>query len=178
LLDIAERFDTEVSLAVRVGDMLWEDEVVFNVSTQLSRDQDQGLLTGLEAGLERSFPQDPFFVFRLLNDIGLRATSPAISDPFTAVQVIDTIEGLLRRLLTRNLDVGLVADSGGRSRVRLSLPDWEEFLQAAIDELIDAGRGIVIVRRRLVTLLDHLIRLSPAGRAEALRRRLQQLADS
>jgi uncharacterized membrane protein len=54
-------------------------------------------------GQERTFGQDPLFAFRLLADIGLRALSPAVNDPATAVQVLDTIQSLLAPLATRDL---------------------------------------------------------------------------
>jgi uncharacterized membrane protein len=112
----------------------------------------------------------------LLNDIGLRALSAAINDPYTAVQVIDAIEGLLRRLITRHLDVGSIPGSDGRSRVRLSMPDWDDFVRAAVDELIETGRGISTVRHRLATMLDNLIALSPPARLSALQQRRVQLS--
>jgi uncharacterized membrane protein len=158
--------------------MLWKDQVVIQVSTAPSAEEEEELLTGIEAGIERSFAQDPLLVFRLLNDIGLRALSPANSDPYTAIQVLDTIEGLLRRLTTRHLDVSVVPGGDGRSRVRLSLPDWEKFLVAAVDELLDGGRDLPTVRRRLLTLLNNLIALSPPPRLPALQRRRGQLTDT
>jgi uncharacterized membrane protein len=178
LLAVAERLDAEVFLTVGVGDTLWQDQVVIQVSTAPSAEEEEELLTGIEAGIERSFAQDPLLVFRLLNDIGLRALSPANSDPYTAIQVLDTIEGLLRRLTTRHLDVSVVPGGDGRSRVRLSLPDWEKFLVAAVDELLDGGRDLPTVRRRLLTLLNNLIALSPPPRLPALQRRRGQLTDT
>jgi hypothetical protein len=74
---------------------------------------------------------DPLFVFRLLADIGLRALSPAINDPATATQVLDTIESLLGPLVSRDLDVAEVCDSSGAVRVVLSLPSWDDYLRTA-----------------------------------------------
>ena len=51
----------------------------------------------------RSILQDSLFAFRLLADIGLRALSPAVNDPATAVQVLDTMQGVLSPLVTRDL---------------------------------------------------------------------------
>ena len=56
---------------------------------------DAAVLNGLVTGQERTFRQDPLFAFRLLADIGLRALSPAVNDPATAVQVLDTIQSIL-----------------------------------------------------------------------------------
>jgi hypothetical protein len=49
-------------------------------------------------GPERTFTQDPKYSIRLLVDIAIRALSPAINDPTTALQAIDQIEDLLRRI--------------------------------------------------------------------------------
>ena len=63
---------------------------------------DEAVLRGLVTGQERTFHQDPLFAFRLLADIGLRALSPAVNDPATAVQVLDTMQSILSPLVTRD----------------------------------------------------------------------------
>jgi hypothetical protein len=45
-------------------------------------------------GRERTIEQDPAFSLRILVDIAIRALSPAVNDPTTAVQVLDYIEDL------------------------------------------------------------------------------------
>ena len=85
---------------------------------------DAAVLAGLVTGQERTFGQDPLFAFRLLADIGMRALSPAVNDPATAVQVLDTTESLLRVLVSRDLDVAQVTDNTGTVRVVLVLPSW------------------------------------------------------
>ena len=60
----------------------------------------------IEVASERTFEQDPKYPIRLVVDIAIKALSPAINDPTTAVQAIDQIEDLLRRLGRRDLDAG------------------------------------------------------------------------
>lgn len=40
-------------------------------------------------GAQRTFTQDPKYAIRLLVDIAIKALSPAINDPTTAVQALD-----------------------------------------------------------------------------------------
>ncbi len=47
-------------------------------------------------GVERTIEQDPAFAVRIMVDIAIRALSPAVNDPTTAVQVLDHLEDLLR----------------------------------------------------------------------------------
>ena len=99
--------------------------------------EDTAVLSGLLTGPERSLKQDPLFAFRLLADIALRALSTAISDPATAVQVLDTTESLLRPLVSRDLDVAGVHDDAGTVRVVMALPSWDDYLRTALDDLLE-----------------------------------------
>ena len=47
-------------------------------------------------GAERTIEQDPSFAIRVMVDIAIRALSPAVNDPTTAVQVLDYLEETLR----------------------------------------------------------------------------------
>jgi uncharacterized membrane protein len=60
---------------------------------------------------ERTFVQDPAFGFRQLADVAIRALSPAVNDPTTAVQAIDRISDLLAVTGGRPDPTGLRADS-------------------------------------------------------------------
>ncbi|MFF8535280.1 DUF2254 family protein [Streptomyces sp. NPDC015532] len=128
------------------------------------------VLRGLETGTERVFDQDPGLAFRLLADIALRALSPAVNDPATAVQALDAVEDLLRMPVPARARPRQVADRAGGLRVVVPLPGWEDFLRTAVDEVIPAARNSPMVLIRLRTLLEDLCR---AGRAGApLTRRL------
>jgi len=52
-------------------------------------------------GRERTLEQDLAFALRILVDIAVRALSPAVNDPTTAVQVLDDIEDVLLHLARR-----------------------------------------------------------------------------
>jgi len=175
LLSVAERLDCIVQVRAGVGEILWEEGEIIRLTADPTPVDELDLLSALDTGIERSFQQDPLLGLRLMVDIGLRALSTAINDPYTAIQAIDAIEGLLRRLSTRQLTVGAVPGNDGRVRVLLSMPDWERFVAGAIDELVHAGRGTPTVRQRLVTLVDNLLMVSPPARHAALKRRRAEL---
>jgi uncharacterized membrane protein len=125
-------------------------------------------------GQERTFHQDPLFAFRLLADIGLRALSPAINDPATAVQVLDTIEGLLAPLVTRDLDVAEVADDAGAVKVVLALPSWDDYLRIALDDLIESSSRSPMVLLRAQALLAGLLNVAPPQRRSLVAWRLHR----
>ncbi len=102
---------------------------------------------------ERTFEQDPKYPLRLLVDIAIRALSPAVNDPTTAVQAIDQIEDLLPRLGRRVLDAGCVSDEQGALRLIFPTPTFEDYLTLAFDEIRQYGAGSVQVMRRLRSAL-------------------------
>ena len=103
--------------------------------------------------------------------------SPAINDPTTASQVLDSVESLLRTLVGRDLDVGEVTGPRGRARVLLPLPGWDDYVSLSFDELIEMGAGHAQVRRRLERVLKDLSALAPASRRPPLQLRRDRLAD-
>ena len=65
---------------------------------------------------QRTIDQDPAFGLRMLVDIGIRALSPAVNDPTTAVQALDCIETLLIELYRRRPASTIVAGDDGTPR--------------------------------------------------------------
>jgi uncharacterized membrane protein len=111
----------------------------------------------------------------VLSDIALRALSPAINDPTTAVQALDTMDGLLSVLAARDLAISQIASDDGVVRVTLVVPRWEDYLNVAIDEILALPALSPAVSRRIARLLDDLSVIVPADARsgiEAHRRRL------
>ena len=135
---------------------------------------DKTVLGGLVTGPERTFGQDPLFAFRLLADIGMRALSPAVNDPATAVQVLDTIESLLQLLVSRDLDVAEVADDAGTVRVVLALPSWDDYLRTALDDLLESASQSPMVLLGARALLTTLLDAAPPARQPPVTRRLRR----
>jgi hypothetical protein len=96
-----------------------------------------------------SFEQDPKYAIRLLVDIAIKALSPAVNDPTTAVQALDQIEDLLRRLGRRQLDAGYARDAAGKIRVTFPVPTWQDYLALSFDEIRQFGASSIQVGRRL-----------------------------
>ncbi|MFF1415486.1 DUF2254 family protein [Streptomyces sp. NPDC058289] len=137
-------------------------------------DVPEAVLCGaLETGVERTFAQDPDLPFRLLADIALRALSPAVNDPATAVESLDRIEDLLTRLADRELSIGHFADGTGRLRVTVPVPDWDRYLRTAVDDLLYAAAGSPMALRRMRDLLGRLAERAPESRRGRVRDRLQ-----
>ena len=164
-----------IVLKVCIGDTLQQG---YPVADRRGGDAtDAALLRGLVIGQERTFHQDPLFAFRLLADIGLRALSPAVNDPATAVQVLDTMQSILIPLVARDLDAAEIADDSGAVRVVLALPSWDDYLRTSLDDLIESASRSPMVLLRARGLLTTLLNTAPPQRQPSIAWRLQHTQD-
>jgi uncharacterized membrane protein len=171
LIDEATRADALVVFRVGVGDTVHDDSPLADIhGGELS---DEAVRAAVVLSAERTFDQDPMLAFRLLADIALRALSPSVHDPATAVDAIDATEGLLRAVAKRDLAVADMIDAAGETRVRLVLPTWEDYLRIAIEDLLQFATPFPMVLDRLRRLLVNLLEIRPASPAPLLQLQLQ-----
>jgi uncharacterized membrane protein len=172
LVRLADETDVVVVLLTGVGAQLVEQDVVVRIHGRGAGPSTAEVLRTLVSGPERTFDQDPLLAFRLLVDIALRALSPAINDPTTAVQALDAIDGLIRPLCMRDFDVGRVVGAEGDLRVVVPLPHWEDLVELIGAEITLAARDSPAVLRRLDKLLTGVLELAPPARHPPVRDRL------
>ncbi len=108
-------------------------------------------------------------------DIGLRALSPAVNDPTTAVRALDEIEDVLRTAAT--LRLGPVHSSRGGGLVVLPGATWPDVVDLALLEIIEAGLRAPQVTRRLSALLGDLLADLPEATHAPLLRYQRRLTD-
>jgi uncharacterized membrane protein len=149
LVQLGSKHGAVIEMVAAVGDTLVESGVVLRVRGAKSRIAEADLMHAVRLAAERTFEQDPKYPIRLLVDIAIKALSPAINDPTTAVQAMDQIEDLLRRLGRHDLDAGLARDPDGVLRLIVPMPTWEDYLALAFDEIRQFGVTSVQVMRRL-----------------------------
>jgi uncharacterized membrane protein len=159
----------------QVGDFVSSGDPLFSIyqgGESLKYDE---LRMSVVFGVERTVEQDPGFVFRIIVDIAIKALSPAINDPTTAVSCIDQLQRLLRRVGQRDLGDGKIMDSQGIIRVVFPTPDWEDYVHLAASEINHYGAESIQVVRRLRAMLTDLLEYLPERRTAVIKTRLDLL---
>jgi uncharacterized membrane protein len=157
LVALARQHDCVLVLRRSVGDFVPTGASVVEVFGTASSAVERRLRRMFVLGRERTIEQDPAFALRVLVDIAIRALSPAVNDPTTAVQVLDYIEDLLLVLGRRELAGRLeLRDAEGRVRVVVPARRWQEFLELGVTEIRAYGATSVQVARRLRAALEEL----------------------
>jgi uncharacterized membrane protein len=165
-----------IEMACAVGDTLVDGTLLLEIRGATRHLSEKELIGAIHLSSERTFEQDPKYPIRLLVDIAIKALSPAINDPTTAVQAIDQIEDLLRRLGRRDLDAGYARDLTGRLRLIFPMPTWEDYLRLSFDEIRQyGGTSIQVVRRLRAALVGVADAAVGTIRTTAVEQYLKQL---
>ncbi|GGO94941.1 hypothetical protein GCM10012280_51010 [Wenjunlia tyrosinilytica] len=163
LTRVARRYGTVLRLVPRIGDFIVPGTPVLTAhGGRLPKGHRLG--SALNVGVERTFHQDLGFGLRQLSDIALRALSPAVNDPTTAVQALDRIHQFLAALAVRPLGEVDHRDRSGALRLVQPLPGWADLVDLGLTEIRHAGASQPQVTRRLAAALEDLLRITPEGR--------------
>ena len=169
LVHWAQRSGAVIELDAGLGDPVTEGVVIGRIHAPRAGDGARRLLAALAVEPERTIPGDPPWGFRILVDIAVRALSPGVNDPTTAVQVIDALENLLAILGTRAVSPGVFV--GADEVVRLTMPamSWRAYLELSVHEIYLYGKTSPQVTQRLARMLDELEGVVSGDRLTAVR---------
>ncbi|HET9066153.1 MAG TPA: DUF2254 domain-containing protein [Gemmatimonadales bacterium] len=155
LTALAESRDLVLQGQRRVGQYLIEGGAVLLVQPghRLDDDLTTRLRDCFRLGDQRSDLQDVEFAVHQLVEVAVRALSPGINDPFTAISCVDRLGAALGRLATRPMPSGV--HLGGTREVRLVMPvsDFEGVADAAFNQIRQYARTDVAVTLRLLEVI-------------------------
>ncbi len=157
LVAMARRHDCVVVLTRSPGDFAAAGAVLMEVYGGTGLPAEKSLAGRVAIGRERTIDQDPAFGLRIVVDIAIRALSPAVNDPTTAVQMIDQVEAFLRGIAsTPRAGAWDLVDDRGVTRVVAPARRFETYLRLGVTEIVAYGAHAVQIGRRLAALFVSL----------------------
>ncbi|MFC7448483.1 DUF2254 domain-containing protein [Rhodococcus daqingensis] len=129
-------------------------------------------------GFERTFEQDAAFGLRQLVDVASKALSPAINDPYTAVQAIDHLTAIMASLTRRALGPRVVPVGETGDAVTVPAYTYADYLDLACAQIRRFGAREPTVVLALIRLLrDCAAATSDTGRHSAIAHQLGLLEE-
>jgi uncharacterized membrane protein len=177
LLRLAKQTGGFVEIVPLVGEYIGAGKVVLRIGGAHAEPDPALARRVFVLARQRTVDQDPAFALRMLVDIAIRALSPAVNDPTTAVQALDRIEALLVELAPRHPGPSIVLDDEGTPRALVPAPRWAAYVELGLMEIRRYGHDSPQVVRRLHALYDRLCEVvdeRERGRIELERRLLDQ----
>jgi uncharacterized membrane protein len=157
LVEIASRADAVIELMHRPGHFVVEGLPLARVwPADAAPKVARGLERAHVTGAHRTLTQDLAFAIDQLVEIAIRAISPAINDPFTALTCIDWLGDALCKVTAKWNPRQVQRDRNGNLRVIAALPSYRRLVDRAFDKIRQASRGMPAV---MIRQLDSLAKI-------------------
>ena len=171
LVDFAVAHQFRVRVTRKVGQFIPAGVPLLMVSrrSRVDRDHAVHLTAAFDIGPMRTLQQDVEFGILQIVDIALRAISPAVNDPSTAIGCIDQLTRILIRWLARFPPEANVFRPPQVLRVIVPWIGTEDLLDTAIEQIRAYARTDFAVSRRLLRLVHDVASTIPE---DGLRRRV------
>ncbi|MFN4130459.1 MAG: DUF2254 family protein, partial [Paracoccaceae bacterium] len=174
LCELSDDIDLDIDVHVLSGAFTYHGTVLACVpfgTKPLSEDTRDAIRKAFTIGTARTFDQDPRFGLVVLGEVALRALSPAVNDPGTAIDVI----GRQTRLLSFWVDAWQTAESPAAEYPRIRVPglQYGDMFEDAFNLIGRDAAGQIDVLLRLVKALQALTETGPQASRAAAQHQLQ-----
>jgi uncharacterized membrane protein len=127
-------------------------------------------------GNQRTTAEDVEFAVQELVEIAVRALSPGINDPFTAIACVDRLSSALCRLARRDLPSPYRVDERNHLRVVASSSTFADIVDGAFDQIRQSSRTSAAVTLRLLDAIGVVATSTePEDRRAVLRRQAEMI---
>ncbi|MEJ7680934.1 MAG: DUF2254 domain-containing protein [Segetibacter sp.] len=169
LLRLAQKHNIVLKLLSQPGDFIVEGTPLATVWQDVltSREIDPAINAAFILGLQRTLIQDITFGINELVEVAIRALSPAINDPFTAMTCLDWLGSALCRICERIFPQAELFDKDGHLRLIRRPETFSRFADAAFNQIREYGRSS---RAVTVRLIDTIAVVAQCARTDEQRR--------
>lgn len=175
LADWASGRGATLTLLVRPGDYVFPGSRVAEVSPAGQAEAAEGAVAdALSLGPRQAATQDLEFAVRQLVEVAVRALSPGVNDPFTAIMVLDRLGAVLCEVASRHLPGGTVLRDGRAVLLRRRVTGYDGLCDAMFHMIRQNAAGSPAV---LIHLLETLARAAAVETRPERRATLRRHAD-
>jgi uncharacterized membrane protein len=166
LLELAQEHDLVIRLRRRPGEFLAESQLLAEVlpAARLDGELCDEIRGTIFFGQRRTPTQDIEYSIDQLVEVAVRALSPGINDPFTAITCVEWLGDALIRVAGREIPSRWRYDPKGKLRIITDVTDFAGIARAALSQIRQYGTRSVAVTIRLLEVLarvgPHLVRQS------------------
>lgn len=179
LLAIAESEDLYIYVLRPPGSFVRQGDPIAEVwpAERVDETVCSRIIASVALGAHRTTLQDMLFTFEQASEIAMRAMSPGINDPTTAMHCIDRIGAGLAQLVTRRVPSKWRADTSGVIRIRVDPAGLQDILESTVIAISRTAGVHLQVWLRLIEGLENAAqRARRAEDTEVLRACAQRLA--
>jgi uncharacterized membrane protein len=176
ILPLAEKKDIIIRIVPKAGAFVRNGMVIAEVwpADRVDNELNNEIRNTIHLGNQRTPTQDAEYAINQLAEMAVRAMSPAINDPFTAMTCLDYIGAGLALFVRQGAISPNIYDKQGQLRFFFDPVTFDELLSAAFDMLRHASSDNVYVLLHMLEIIDVISQdtKSPDDRQKLLRHAL------
>ena len=155
LVNLTKTYHVQVQVIRRVGHFV-PAGLPLLLASKPERISEKEFLAAFDLGPIRTLQQDVEFGVLQIVDIALRAISPAVNDPTSAITCVDQLSRILIRFASREPAEQLLFDPPGVVRVSIAWIGFERLLESAFEQVRIYAKGDLAVSLRLLRALGDI----------------------
>ena len=162
LVTVSKTARLQVRVARRIGHFLPAGVTLLIVSPagRIDAATHAALLSTFDIGPTRTLQQDVEYGVLQIVDIALKAISPAVNDPSTAITCLDQLSRILIRWISRDSPEGLLYSPPHVLRVTVPWIDFDGILETAFEQIRHYAESDIAVSLRLLRMLQDIAETS------------------
>jgi uncharacterized membrane protein len=163
LVALAKEYHIKIDVVRRVGHFVPAGVPLMKLSKgdQLPPVGPEELQGAFDFGPARTLQQDVEFGVLQIVDIALKAISPAVNDPSTAISSVDQLSRVLIRFAARETPSPMLYDPPGLFRVHIPWIGFERLVDSAFEQIRWYSRSDVAVSLRILRALADIATTTP-----------------
>ena len=174
LIEAARRTSCIISVEVAFGQFVYPGMPLARLWGKTSGDDVvENVRDAFATGPARTQHQDTTLGIVELVDIAVKALSPGINDPTTAMNAFDRLGEILLEIGRRQRITQIQAEDG--TTIILARPTFAAVVELAVDQIARYGATNPAVIERIASVLGRIAPLMPAERHDTLRAQLERV---
>jgi len=158
LVSLAKSYHVKIQVLRRVGHFVPEGVPFLRISRaeRATPERVAALRAAFDFGPSRTLQQDVEFGVLQIVDIALKAISPAVNDPSTAISCVDQLSRILIRVASRESPESNLYDPPGVLRVYVPWIGFDRLLDSAFEQIRMYSKTDVAVSLRMLRALGDI----------------------
>lgn len=155
LLDLCKKNSLKIAIELHKGQFILDGTIGFKTQKPLDNHVEQKIMNTLLFSHEELIGENYIYGFRQISEIGVKAMSPGINDPGTALNTIDYLTSLFLRLMHK-ADYEYITDKDGENLGLIKCSKFSEILFNVMATYRLYCKHDITVMRKLMHMLNTL----------------------
>ena len=156
LMRATRRLNVVIKMQVPVGQFINRRDELFLTSRPLTKEEQEEIINAFVFRHQEEIDQQYGYGFKHLTEVALKALSPGINDPGTAIQAIDRLTDLFVELLLLR-GCSILTDKNNDLRLIHEPLRYDDILYLSVNAISEYGKADLTVMVKVLILLQTIL---------------------